>query len=141
MRKDIQLLPGVTAIAWVSSNVLPERIDLRAMVGENIQLIAQLNEITFTGEPECKLIRQKEGHAYTEEAELSFTSAGPLKKDSDIAIVVKCANGNSYIIGSREHPMPVIESERNLGAPKGATNAFTIKVNHKALKSLIRCSV
>lgn len=138
MRTEIQNIPGITKIGWLKSEFLPKRIDLKCIVGEMITIFTDIHWLDFCGAPECVLKKQKENHAYSEEVELSFLSPVNMPK-YDVAVVVESANGERFIIGSREEPKADVSVERNLGLPDGAPSAFSIKVIHKALRTLVPC--
>lgn len=143
MKTEIQSLPGIQFIGWIDALKVPPRIDLKAMVNEEFYIQAYIHLIPFTGEPECRLIREKENHAYSEQTELTFRS--PFVQSvshipSAVAIVVKDAAGQWYIIGAREQPHAVVKVERSFGVPGGDPNVYTVTVTHKALKSLIKFS-
>lgn len=140
MKRETFSIPGIKKIGWVRSFTLPPRVDLKAVVGERVMLMAEVNWLEFSGFPECRVTREKENHTYREITELSFVSAFDMPREKDIAIVVVDVDGEGYIIGSRENPKPVITAERNIGIPSETAKAFKVKVSHTAFKSLVPCN-
>lgn len=141
MRVHTYKIPGITKIGWIHSFLLPRRIDLRAIVGQKVVLFVKPTEIEFSKSPELSVTRKKEGGAYSESSELSFVTPTELPKLSDIAFVIEGADKEKYIIGSRELPKANIEIARTPGAPEGSPNAYTVKVTHTGLRSLIPCKI
>lgn len=138
MKQDIQRLPGVKEIGYIYSWELPKRIDLLAIVGSEIVIMANRRNVPFFGEPSVKLTTKKENHAYTEEAVLEFTSADIPFPLHDIAFVVRDIEDNFYIIGSKEEPGIDIEIQSSLGAPSGESKAFAVKITHKSIRALVK---
>lgn len=140
MRTNIVNLPGVVSIGWIYSFLLPKRVDLRAVVNEEIFIFADVNFIQFFGEPELTLKKSKENYNYFEEASLSFITATTLPKHENIAFIVRLVDGSCRLIGSAEQPGASVEYEFNAGNTSGQSRIYNYKVSHKALRTCIKVS-
>ena len=141
MNSSCQILPGVKKLFWVECNRLPTRIDLHAVVDLPVALLADLNEITFFGRPECQRVTVKENNGWRQEATLKFRAGEDLPFYKNIAFVVTDVNGDSYIIGANEKPYPVLKSEYKTGSPSGDPAGFTYEISHNALRTLVKCII
>lgn len=141
MKTAIQILPGIKFIGWIDCRHLPRRVDLSAICRIPVPILTDINPIDFFGEPECKCQTKKEARGYEVAASLSFRSDIELPHDGFTGFVVTDVNGNSYLIGSREHPRPIVEMTRSTGIPSGESAGILYEIKHTALRSLIPCII
>ncbi|MCH5234753.1 MAG: hypothetical protein J1E16_05615 [Muribaculaceae bacterium] len=141
MNSSCQILPGVKNIYWVECSKLPSRIDLQSVGDIPVSLLADLNDITFFGSVDCRCVTEKENNGWKQKSTLKFRTADELPFYNHIAFVVTDVNGISYIIGSKEHPFPVVKSEYNTGVPSGDPAGLTYEISHEALRSMVKCII
>ena len=141
MRTTTQILPGVKAIGWVDCNNLPNRVDLLGICRQNFGIFTTVTAVEFFNEPECSCKREKEGGSYSETASLKFQCGSRLPEHIRLGFVVTDIAGQSYLIGSKEAPRPIVEVEHRTGSPSGDAASFYYEIKHVALKTLIPCSI
>lgn len=141
MKTVVQSLPGIKKIAWIYNKNLPSRVDLKAIVGESIDILAPAFEIVFFGFPECRHVREKENHTVTESVELTFNSPAAIDNAEGKSILVQDASDQWYLIGSKEQPCAAITFERDKGSPKGGASQYSVKVSHTGIRTLVRSNV
>lgn len=141
MKRDYYNVPGIKSIGWIYSWELPRRIDLKAIVGEEITLLSRVRELPFSGVAECRHTREKENHKYSELCELSFRSPVAPQLPTSAAIVITTIGGATYVIGSREEPAPTRSWERSTGTPEGTPASYDVKVAHRALRTMIKVNI
>lgn len=140
MNSNCQILPGIKKLYWVDCDKLPTRIDLYAAAGMKVALLAELNEITFFGFPECKCTTEKVKNGWKQEASLKFLSSDDIPLFKNIAFVVTDVSDESYIIGFNEHPFPTVKREYNMAKP-GDKAGFNYEISHSALRSMVKCLI
>lgn len=139
MKTSIQILPGIKRIAWIVRDALPPRVDIYASIGDKVPVLTDLHEITFFGDPSCETTVNIENVKETETTKLTFRTAKSLP-NRNLAIVVTDNNGNSYLIGARERPFPVITYQRAISSPSTVA-ALECTVTYTSLKALVPCLV
>ncbi len=104
-------------------------------------LIRLFHPIPFFGEPECKCQRKKSTAGYEDTATLKFLTSDELPNGIPLGFIVTDINDNSFLIGSREAPHPIIECEHRTGSPNGDAAGYLCEVKHVAIRSLIPCDI
>lgn len=141
MKTTTQILPGIKAIGWLECDKLPDRVDLMGICRQDFGIFTDIHPMEFFDEPDCSCKRTKEGGSYSETASLKFQSSVPLPQHPRLGFVVTDISGQSYLIGSKEAPRPIVEVEQNTGSPGGDAASFYYEVKHTALKTLIPCYI
>lgn len=141
MNSCCHILPGIKKIGWVKCEMLPKQLDLSGLSRLPVPLLADINEITFFGTPDCRCVSDIENNGISEAASLKFLSGEDLPFKDHIAFVVTDVNDNSYIIGAFERPFPVIKTERSSGSPSGDPAGIRYEITHKAIRTMVPCLI
>ena len=141
MRTSIQILPGILFIGWVECSKLPDRVACRKITGEMVAVLTTVHPVDFFDDPECSCLSTKKNGGWSEKATLKFHSHGLIPYTQGIGFVVTSQNGSSYLIGSKEHPLPIIDVDMKHGSPDGDGGGFYYEVTHTALRTMIPCII
>lgn len=133
-------LPGIKKIGWLRADSLPPDLTYKSLAQPEVPLMANPQFIGFAGHPSVNVETKLENGGLYQEATLEFMSDCDIPTGSALAFVVVDANGDAFLLGSKEKPHAVVECTRNFGAPSGEPNVTTFKVTHKNLKTLLRIS-
>lgn len=139
MKTTTQILPGIIFIGWVDCRNLPCRVDLSAICRITVPVLTDVHPMDFFGEPECQRQTRKEGAGYEDTATLKFLSDTELPANGCVGFVITDANGISYLIGSREHPRPIVEMTRRTGSPSSDSAGILYDIKHVALRTPVQC--
>lgn len=86
----------------------------------------------------AKRSRNTKGGTYYESTTLQFTTTDKIRQMQQLAFVVTDVNNQSYVIGCKEAPYPVVDITTNLD---NDNNISHVKVSFSRKKSLIPCVV
>lgn len=140
MKTSTQILPGIKFIGWIECRHLQRRIDLNAICGGVVPVLTNINQIPFFDDPSCECKTSKDCRGYHDTVTLKF-STDELIQSRNIAFIVTDAGNNSYIIGTREEPFPVVEYTRKTGSPSGDPAGYKYEIKHTGIKSLVPCVI
>ncbi|MBS7409527.1 MAG: hypothetical protein KIG59_01015 [Muribaculaceae bacterium] len=141
MRTSSQILPGIKAIGWVDSQHLPRRVDLSAICGMTVAVLTDVHPIPFFDEPSCECKTQKDGAGYKDTATLKFLTSEQLPRSAALGFVVTDVNDKSYLLGSLEHPHPIVDCEQRTGIPSGDAAGYSYEIKHVSIKSMVPCVI
>lgn len=141
MRTSTQILPGIKAIGWVDCRHLQRRVDLTAICGVPVPVLTDIHPIDFFDEPTCECQHKKDGAGYQDTATLKFLTDKELPRSATLGFVVTDVNGNSFLIGSLEAPLPQVECNRRTGVPSGDAAGFEYEVKHVSIKTMVPCVI
>lgn len=141
MNSSIQILPGIKKIYWLDSDTLPARVDLYSVIKMRVAPLADLNEMTFFGDPDCRRSTERDNNGLIQKATLKFNSADEIPFDKNIAFIVTDANDRSYLIGSCEKPFARIKVEKLTGAPSEDAAGYSYEVSHESVRTMIECLI
>lgn len=141
MKTSIQILPGVKAIGWLDCSKLTPHVDLAGICGMSVAILTDVHPIHCFVEPQCECKSKKENGGYEDSASLKFITDKHLPEGVILGFVVTDANDCTYLIGSKERPVPVVTTERRIGKPDGEAAGWLYEVTHVAIKSLIPCKI
>ncbi len=141
MKCETQILPGIKAIGWLDCRHLPRRVDLLGICVMPLPILTDIHPIAFFGEPDCRCQRKKSTAGYEDNATLKFLSTDDLPHDIPLGFVVTDVNEQTFLIGSREAPLPIVEREQRMGAPSTDAAGIQYEVKHVALRTLIPCDI
>lgn len=134
-------LPGIKSIGYVPTELLQRQIMMKHLAGLPVGLYTTVTPIEFCGAPTCDAVSNYNNNGRIEQTTLRFKTLGTVPTSSHIAFVVTDCNGQSYIIGQREKPRPIVKITRQTGTPSGDSAVQEVEVTLYAQKSLIPCTI
>lgn len=133
-------LPGISCIAYLAANSLPSHLTMQSMAGLQIFVVSDLTNVPFNGEPTCECTQTNAQGSPSQSVELSFRATMQLPEEFHLAFLVIDANGDYYLIGTKEEH-PLVERVQSFGSPDADPNSFTYNVSLTSPRSLIPCRV
>lgn len=137
---DRQSLPGIKAIGYVPAERLQREIMYKHLAGVPVGIFTDVTPIAFVGVPTCEAVSTYNNNGRVEQAILRFQTLDEVPLYRHIAFVITDCNGQSYIIGQREKPRPIIKESWHTGTPNGDPAVRSYEVTLYAQKSLIPCT-
>lgn len=141
MKTVTQILPGVKFLGWLDSRHLQDNVALAGICRMPVPILTDIHPIDFFDEPQCDCKTKKDGGGYEDTASLKFLTSEELPQGIKMAFIVTDVNDRSFLIGSKERPVPIPAPERRLGKPDGDAAGCFYEVSHVAIKSLIPCII
>ena len=139
MKNTKQSLPGIKRIDYVLAENLTPNVMLNAICGGLVSVLAQTTEVPFVGEAICVTTSECDNHGKVESVTLTFSSTEYVPSSMPLAFIVTDVNGNSFLIGSREKPFPIIKHDITFGSPAGDQSVNQYEVKYVAIRALIGC--
>ena len=130
-------MPGVIAVRWIKAANLSSHLLEKYIAGVPVALGTIGNELKLEDTASATGLNSVENNGLTSKAELEFKTMDEVPRDEDIAWAVQDADGNWWLIGTRERPFPVVEISQSTGTPGGDPAVATVKVTHSAKIALI----
>jgi len=130
-------MPGVIAVRWIKAANLSSHLLEKYIAGVPVALGTIGNELKLEDTASASGLNSVENNGLTSKAELEFKTMDEVPRDEDIAWAVQDADGNWWLIGTRERPFPVVEISQSTGTPGGDPAVATVKVTHSAKIALI----
>lgn len=130
-------MPGVIAVRWIKAANLSSHMLEKYIAGVPVALGTMGNELKLEDTASASGLNSVENNGLTSKAELEFKTMDEVPRDEDIAWAVQDADGNWWLIGTRERPFPVVEISQSTGTPGGDPAVATVKVTHSAKIALI----
>lgn len=134
-------LPGIKYIGYVPSDNLQREIMNKHLAGIPVGIFTDATPIAFCGVPTCEAVSTYNNNGRIEQTTLRFNTIDDLPTSRHVAFIVTDCNNQSYIIGQREKPRPIVKVTRNTGTPDDDPSVCSVEVTLYAQKSLIPCSV
>ncbi len=137
-----QILPGIRRIQVVDCNLLPPNVALKSEANLPISILADTVEISFIGNPQCERNSENDNNSTSEKTTLEFLTVEefPFYK-GNFAFIITCVSRESYLIGAREAPFPIVNVKQKTGTPSGDSAGYEVEVSFIAIKSLIPLSL
>ena len=133
-----QSLPGSKAISFVPCHLLSPDIVEKYRAGIPIGVFSLSTPIEHYGNASCEAESEYNNGTYIENTTLQFTTTDKLQQKPEPAFVVTDVQGQSYLIGCKEAPFPVVDITQKLDED---SNIYQVKVVFSRQKSLIPCAV
>ena len=133
-----QSLPNIIAISYVPCASLIPNITEKYLAHLPVGIFPLPTAIEHDGNASCEAEQEFDNGGYSEKTVLQFTSAEDIKQFPAPAFVIKDAQGNTFLIGTREAPYPMVEITQTIDTE---TNIKAYKVTFTRRKSLIQCAV
>ena len=139
--KSHSFLPGIKSIYYVPCSSLPASLMLKALSDLPITLTTGLEPIPFADEPTCESEGANTNNGPAEQVTLTFQSLMVIPEDIPIAFALTDVNGQSYVIGTKEQPYPLITCRQSFGSPSGDAHSLGVEVAFTAPMALIACEI
>ena len=138
--KITQSLPGIKFIGYVLADNLQREMMNKHLANLPVGIFTDITPIAFCGVPTCEAVSTYNNNGRIEQTTLRFKTLDELPTSRHIAFVVMDCNNQSYVIGQREKPRPIVNIIQNTGTPNGDPAVLSVEVTLYAQKSLIPCS-
>lgn len=133
-----QSLPQIIDIYKVPCSQLSPNIPEQYCAKMPIRISGQISRIEHFGNASCEAEQQYEGGGYSEKTILQFNTTEDVAQYPPFAFVLTDAQGQSYVIGAKEKPYPMIEINKTIDKD---TNVKSVKVSFIRRKSLVPCDI
>lgn len=133
-----QSLPNIVRISTVPCNELSPNITEKFMAGLPIAVFPLPTAIEHYGDAKCEAEQEYVNGGYSEKTVLQFNSADDICQYPPLAFVVEDAQRNTFLIGTREAPHPMVEITQTIDKE---TNIKAYKVTFTRRKSLVPCVI
>ena len=124
--------PGIVSIGYLFADNLPANTMNNALAGIPVNLFLRPTDVPLSGATECAVEQSNDSNGSAESLSLSFNSALRLPRHKAVALVVKDANGQSWLIGQLERPHLSIKSTQQTGTPDGSPAVYAYEVKQSA---------
>lgn len=139
--KITQSLPGIKFIGYVPSENLQREMMNKHLANLPVGIFTDITPIAFCGVPTCEAVSTYNNNGRIEQTTLRFKTLDDLPTYHHVAYVVTDCNNQSYIIGQREKPRPIVKVTRDTGTPNGDPSVASVEITLYAQKSLIPCTI
>ena len=133
-----QSLPNITAIFYVPCASLVPNITEKYRAGLPVAIFPLPSAIEHYGNASCEAEQEYVDGGYSEKTVLQFNTTDDLSHYPALAFVVTDADGQSYIIGTKEAPYPIMEITQTIDKE---VHVNTVKVTFTRRKSLVPCVI
>ena len=133
-----QSLPDIVAIHKILCESLVPNITEKCCAHLPIEISVPLTAIEHFGNASCEAEQQYESGGYSEKTVLQFITTEDVDQYPPLAFVVTDAQGQSYVIGAKEKPYPMVEVTKTIDKD---TNVNSVKVTFTRRKSLVPCMI
>ena len=124
--------PGIVSIGYLLAENLPANTTNNALAGIPVVLFLRPTDVPLSGTPECVVEQSNDSNGSAESLTLTFSSALRLPRNKAVALVVKDANNQSWLIGQLERPHLAITSTQQTGTPDGTPAVYVYEVKQTA---------
>lgn len=139
--KQTQSLPGIKFIGHVPAENLQREIMNKHLAGLPVGIFTDITPIAFCGVPTCEAVSTYNNNGRIEQVTLRFKTLETLPLNRHVAYIVTDCNAQSFIIGQREKPRPIVKITRDTGTPNGDPSVCSVEITLYAQKSLIPCTI
>ena len=133
-----QSLPNIIDIYKVPCASLVPNITEKYRAGLPVAIFPLPSPIEQYGNASCDAEQEYVGGGYSEKTVLQFTTTENISQFPPLAFVVTDAGGQSYIIGTKEAPYPIMEITQTIDKE---VHVNTVKVTFTRPKSLVPCLI
>ena len=133
-----QSLPNIIDIYKVPCASLVPNITEKYRAGLPVAIFPLPSPIEQYGNASCEAEQEYVGGGYSEKTVLQFTTTENISQFPPLAFVVTDAGGQSYIIGTKEAPYPIMEITHTIDKE---VHVNTVKVTFTRPKSLVPCLI
>ena len=134
-------IPGIRRLSYISTSYLSHDVTYRADSGVQVLMTVLPTDISLKGEAVCEVERKFDNNSQQETAKLTFYTLDELPPHRHLAFVITDMQGNSFVVGAREAPFPIVRVTFTTGKPDGDASVRKYEVSFTARKGLALCSV
>ena len=124
--------PGIVSIGYLLAENLPANTAYSAWAGIPVSLFLRPTDVPLSGTAECVVEQSNDSNGSAESLTLTFSSALRLPRHKAVALIVKDANNQSWLIGQLECPHLAITSTQQTGTPDGSPAVYVYEVKQSA---------
>ena len=132
-------LPGITKIWYVPADTLMSGITQRALANLPIGVFADIFPVPFVGEAICETETEFDNNDYRQKVQLTFSTTTPLPS-CRLAFIIRTATGKQYLIGTADHPFPIVKSIDSTGELDGEKAATKYNITYTNKLALVPCN-
>ena len=132
-------LPGITKIWYVPADTLMSGITQRATANLPIGVFADIFPVPFVGEAICETETEFDNNDYRQKVQLTFSTTTSLPS-CRLAFIIRTATGKQYLIGTADHPFPIVKSIDSTGELDGEKAATKYTITYTNKLALVPCN-
>ena len=133
-----QSLPDIVAVYRVPCSALVPNITEKYRAHMPVGIFPMPTAVELCGKGSCEAEQEYVDGGYSEKTVLQFTTTEDISHYPHLAFVITDANGQSYIIGTKEAPFPIVEISKTIDKD---VHVNTVKVTFTRPKSLVPCFI
>ena len=135
----MQRLPGITKIWYVPADTLMSGITQRALANLPIGVFADIFLVPHVGEPICETETEFDNNDYRQKVQLTFSTT-TLLPSCRLAFIIRTATGKQFLIGTADHPFPIVKSIDTTGELDGEKAATKYTITYTNKLALVPCT-
>ena len=135
----MQRLPGITKIWYVPADTLMSGITQRALANLPIGIFADIFPVPFVGEAICETETEFDNNDYRQKVQLTFSTIATLPS-CRLAFIIRTANNKQFLIGTADHPFPIVKTIDSTGELDGEKAATKYTVSYTNKLALVPCN-
>ena len=135
----MQRLPGITKIWYVPADKLMSGITQRALANIPIGVFADIFPVPFTGNAICETETEFDNNAYRQKVQLTFSTTSSLPS-FHLAFIIRMVDGKQYLIGTADHPFPIVKSTDSTGELDGDAAVIKYTISYTNKVALVPCN-
>ena len=134
-----QLLPGIIKIQAIKAANLPADISLRHQVGLPLASVGDFASIPIVGTSTGTLTSEYDHRYYVQTAEIAIRTTERLRFNDRMAFVITTVNSNSFLLGTKEPPYPVLLEGATFGKPEEEGSYYDYTLSYVSPQALREC--
>lgn len=127
-------LPSILSIAYLPCSDLPRHILPMALSGMTPTVAEDGMLVDLYPGAKCSADSEIVNGLSLEKTTLEFDTLTEVPRNRPLAFLVRCVNGESYVIGHREPPFPAVEIKTEISDER---NIYSVKVKFNSARSLV----
>lgn len=134
---EIKNKPGISKIWVVDPTELQPNMSEKALAKIPQTLFCEKTPVTLFQQPTYKVERPNLNPLRRGSVTLEFITNSDLTDINYFAFLILDANGDYYLLGSKELPYPKVDITQTGGSGGSSSSCFSVKVTHTSLTPLI----
>ena len=137
--KTITTIPGIKAVHIIRTSLLPPHINLKTLCAISIYVPDNIRKICVEGVPQVEIVSEYINNGRQVTVTLKFSSADMIDTSVPYSFVYTDLLGDSYLIGCKEKPHPVLTSKQGTGVPGSSSAVIEYEVRWLSDVTPARC--